>query len=160
MNRKKFKLIVAVAFAMLTIVACKQTTVMDTDKNQSIFPKGEKASVEYFTGIAWVKNLVPDDTTFNIIISDVVFEPGARNNWHKHPSGQILIVTNGLGYYQEKGKPIQLLHKGDVVKIAPGIVHWHGAAPDSQFTHIAINPNTEHGVVEWMEKVTDEEYNE
>ena len=69
------------------------------------------------------------------------------------------MVTQGTGYYQEKGKPMQLLHKGDVVKILPDTEHWHGASPDSEFTHIAVNTNTQKGVVEWLQRVTDEEYN-
>jgi quercetin dioxygenase-like cupin family protein len=132
---------------------------MNTDNQNAIFPKGEKANPDYFTGTVWVKTLVSADDPFTAVISNVVFEPGARNNWHTHASGQILIATAGTGYYQEKGKPIQLLQKGDVVKIAPNIEHWHGASADSEFTHIAINPNIEHGVVTWMERVTDEEYN-
>ena len=92
-------------------------------------------------------------------MANVVFEPGARNNWHTHPGGQILIVTDGIGYYQEKGKPIQLLRKGDVVNIPPDVEHWHGASPNSEFTHIAVNPNTQKGIVVWLERVTDEEYN-
>jgi|SRR6185312_13957093 len=133
---------------------------MNTSEKQStIFPIGEKAPADYFTGIAMVKNLVPNDATFNCQVGNVVFEPGCRNNWHTHSGGQILLVTDGIGYYQEKGKPIQVLHKGDVVAIAPNIVHWHGASHDSEFTHIAINPNTQNGIVNWMERVTDEEYN-
>ena len=125
----------------------------------SIFPKGERASADYFTGAVWVKNLVPADDIFNTLVGVVIFEAGARNNWHAHPGGQILIATHGRGYYQEKGKPVQLLREGDVVKISPGIVHWHGAAPDTEFTHIAINPNIQKGIVQWLQKVTDEEYN-
>jgi quercetin dioxygenase-like cupin family protein len=133
---------------------------MSTSDNQNkIFPKGEKASPDYFTGTAWVRSLVSADDSLNAVIGNVTFEPGARNNWHTHTGGQILIVTDGTGYYQEKGKAIQLLHKGDVVKILPGIVHWHGASPDSEFTHIAINPNIQKGIVEWLQRVTDEEYN-
>lgn len=132
---------------------------MSTTENQNdIFPKGEKASPDYFTGNALLKMLVPADDIFNTSVANVVFEQGARNNWHTHPGGQILIVTHGNGYFQEKGKPIQLLHKGDVVKIPPGIIHWHGATPDSEFTHIAINTNTSTGIVDWMQPVTDEEY--
>ena len=133
---------------------------MSTTKNQNaIFPRGEKAPADYFTGTAWVKMLLPNNTQLNCQIGNVIFEPGARNNWHKHPGGQILIVTDGIGYYQEKGKPIQLLHKGDTVAIPPEVLHWHGASPDSEFTHIAINTNTQKGIVEWLQKVTDEEYN-
>lgn len=132
---------------------------MKTTENQTpIFPKGEKASPDYFTGTAWVNNLVPANDTFNTWIGNVVFEPGARNYWHTHPGGQVLIATDGLGYYQEKGKPLQLLHPGDVVQILPQVVHWHGASPDSEFTHIAITTNTKIGLVVWLEKVTDEEY--
>jgi quercetin dioxygenase-like cupin family protein len=134
---------------------------MSTAENQKtapIFPKGDSAPAEYFTGQAWIKPLVSNDPTFNVVMGNVVFEPGCRNNWHKHPGGQILICTEGVGYYQEKGQPIRLLNKGDVINIAPDLVHWHGASPDSEFTHIAVNPNTQNGVVEWMERVTDEEY--
>jgi quercetin dioxygenase-like cupin family protein len=130
----------------------------ESKTDNKIFPKGEKAPADYFTGTVWVQILVPNDPTFNCQIGNVVFEPGARNNWHKHPGGQILIATDGIGYYQEKGKPIQLIHKGDVVKILPGTEHWHGASPGSEFTHIAINTNTQKGIVEWLQKVTDEEY--
>lgn len=123
-----------------------------------IFPKGDKAPVEYFTGAAWIKVLVPNDQTLNVQIGNVVFEPGARNNWHTHPGGQILIVTDGIGYYQEKGKSIQIIRKGDVVNIAPDVVHWHGASANSEMTHLAINPNTQKGIVTWLQRVTDEEY--
>lgn len=133
---------------------------MNTTENQNtIFPKGERAPADYFTGSVWVKMLIPNDPTLNCQIGNVVFEPGARNNWHTHPGGQILIVTDGTGYYQEKGKPIQLIRKGDVVNIPPDIEHWHGASHDNEFTHIAINPNTQKGLVVWLERVTDEEYN-
>jgi quercetin dioxygenase-like cupin family protein len=133
---------------------------MENSENQNtIFPKGDQASPDYFTGTAWVKILAPVDDTFNTSIGNVVFEPGCRNNWHTHGGGQILIATKGTGYYQEKGKPIQLLHPGDVVRIAPDVLHWHGASPDSEFTHLAINTNTQKGVVNWLDRVTDEEYN-
>lgn len=128
-------------------------------ENQSIFQRGDRASADYFTGTAWVKLLLPNDKALDCQIGDVVFEPGARNNWHTHPGGQILIATQGTGYYQERGKPIQLLHKGDVVRILPDVEHWHGASPESEFTHIAINPNTEKGIVTWLGRVTEEEYN-
>jgi quercetin dioxygenase-like cupin family protein len=133
---------------------------MSISKNQdTIFPKGERAPADYFTGIVWVKMLVPNDPVLNCQIANVVFEQGARNNWHTHPGGQVLIVTEGEGYYQEKGKPAQLLQKGEVVNIPPDVKHWHGASHDSGFTHIAVNPNTQKGIVVWLERVTDKEYN-
>ena len=128
------------------------------ETHNAIFPKGEKAPADYFTGTAWVRALVPNDTVLNCQVGNVVFEPGCRNNWHTHSGGQILLVTDGVGYYQEKGKPIQVLRKGDVVRIPPNLVHWHGASHNTAFTHIAINPNTQNGVVTWLQRVTDEEY--
>ena len=130
----------------------------EDQKSNPIFTKGDSAQADYFTGQAWVKVLVPNDTIFNNTIVNVIFEPGCRNNWHTHPGGQILLCTDGVGYYQEKGKPIQVLEKGDVVTIAPDLLHWHGASPDCEFTHIAIVYNRQEGSVVWLDRVTDEEY--
>ena len=129
-----------------------------SENSGPIFPQGDKAPADYFTGNAWVKLLVPNDQVFNTQIGNVVFEPGARNNWHTHSGGQILIVTEGIGYYQEKGKAAQIIRKGDVIKIAPDVIHWHGATANSSMTHIAVNTNTQHGVVNWLEPVTDDQY--
>jgi quercetin dioxygenase-like cupin family protein len=124
----------------------------------NIFPRGEKATAN-FTGTAFVKMLVTDDdSVFNTTVYDVLFEKGARNFWHKHPGGQILLITGGVGFYQERGKQAQLLHKGDVVHIPPDVEHWHGASPDSEFTHIGICPNLHKGAVEWCGEVTEAEY--
>jgi quercetin dioxygenase-like cupin family protein len=126
----------------------------------SIFLKGNKVAA-HFTGTAYVSMLVKDtDGVYNCQVYDVVFEAGARNDWHKHPGGQILLVTAGKGYYQERGKPARVLHYGDVVEIPPDVEHWHGAAPDSDFTHIGISPNTQKGGAVWLAPVTDEEYTE
>jgi quercetin dioxygenase-like cupin family protein len=133
---------------------------METLKNQtSIFPKGEKAPADYFTGIAWLNILVPKDETGNYAIGNVVFEPGSRNYWHKHPAGQILLVTDGNGFYQERGKPARSITKGDVIVIPSYIEHWHGAAPDMSLTHIVVTNNSQQGAVEWLTPVTDVEYN-
>ena len=102
--------------------------------------------------------LVPQDETGSYSVGNVVFEPGCRNNWHKHPTGQILLVTDGKGYYQEKGKAARPLGTGDVVVIPSQIEHWHGAAADSSLTHIVITNNSAKGPVEWLARVTDEEY--
>jgi quercetin dioxygenase-like cupin family protein len=129
----------------------------DQPQNQS--PAGyNPAPAAYFTGKAWIKPLVAPDENTNCIISDVLFEPGARNNWHIHPSNQILIVKEGTGYYQEEGSAIREINVGDVLNIMPGIKHWHGASPNSRFIHIAININTQKGMVNWLEPVTDEQY--
>ena len=123
-----------------------------------IFPKGEKITGGHFIGAAWVEPLVPMDSYFNCQIANVTFEPGARNNWHKHPGGQLLLVTGGKGYYQEEGKPAQVIREGDVVKINPDVKHWHGAGPDSWLVHIAIMTNPQKGDAIWLEPVTDERY--
>ncbi|MFI5204157.1 MAG: cupin domain-containing protein [Flavobacteriales bacterium] len=133
---------------------------MNTPENPTaIFPRGQKTSPDYFTGTAWLNLLIPKDETGSYSIGDIVFEPGAKTNWHTHPAGQILLITNGKGYYQERGKPARLLTKGDVVVIPSQVEHWHGATKDSSFTHIAISNFTEKGAVEWLAAVTDEEYN-
>jgi quercetin dioxygenase-like cupin family protein len=123
-----------------------------------IFLKGEKITNDYFIGTAWLEMLVSNDSTFNCPIGNVTFEPGARNNWHKHPGGQILLVLGGKGYFQEEDKPVQVIQEGDVVKIRPNVKHWHGATQDSWFVHIAISTNVQKGDAEWLEPVTDEEY--
>ncbi|WP_414648001.1 cupin domain-containing protein [Desulfitobacterium sp.] len=82
-------------------------------------------------------------------IGNVTFEPGCRNNWHVHAGGQILLVTGGRGYYQEEENPAQELHPGDVVQIPADVKHWHGAAPDSWFVHLAVEVNPEKGPTKW-----------
>ncbi|GBG57833.1 cupin [Sporomusaceae bacterium FL31] len=127
-----------------------------------IFPKGGKIPEQYskyFKGNSYLSMLVTGGDEFNCPVGNVTFEPGARNNWHKHPGGQILLVTGGCGYYQEEGKPAQELHPGDVVKIPPNVKHWHGAAPDSWLVHLSIETNVHAGPPEWLEPVSDEEYN-
>jgi len=123
-----------------------------------IFPKGQKIADEHFIGTASVETLVPMDSTFNCQVANVTFEPGARNNWHKHPGGQILLVTGGIGYYQEEGKLARIIKEGDVIKINPNMKHCHGATPDSWLVHIAIITNPQKGDAVWMEPVTDKEY--
>ena len=124
------------------------------------FNKGEiNPYSEFFTGRTYLNMLCTNDTVWNSSIGNVTFEPKARTNWHKHSGGQILLVTAGEGRYQEKGKPIQILHKGDVVKIAPNVKHWHGAGPDGMFAHISIEPNLPNNKTTWLEPVKDEEYN-
>lgn len=110
---------------------------------------------KYFKGNSYLKLLSGEQ----VHVANVTFEPKCRNNWHiHHKGGQILLVTGGRGYYQEWGKPAQELKKGDVVNIMPEIKHWHGAASDSWFSHIAIEVPAENGSTEWLEEVKDNEY--
>ncbi|GAA0188962.1 hypothetical protein GCM10009122_48400 [Fulvivirga kasyanovii] len=124
----------------------------------AIFPQGQKGPAEYFTGNAYNYGLVPMDSTYTTLVGNVYFEPGARSNWHTHPAGQILIITAGKGYHQIEGEPVEVLQKGDVIKCPPNKKHWHGASPDTGMQQMYIVPNTEKGVVNWMEPVSDEQY--
>lgn len=152
----------SILFLMVMFVACTNNQSEKADKSitELVFQKGDRITNNNFTGTAWLQMLLNNDSIYTTSIGNVTFEPKARTNWHQHPGGQILLVTDGTGYYQEKGKPAQQLHKGDVVKIPPDIVHWHGAGPDSSLTHLAISPNTDKGSAVWFQLVTDKEYNE
>ena len=135
----------------------KESTMKRTD----IFPKGSQGPSDYFKNAAWV-NMLHTDTNgvFDTQVYNVVFEPSARTYWHSHPGGQILLITDGVGYYQEKGKQAQKLKPGDVVPIPPDVVHWHGAAPESEFTHIGMSTKVHFGPAKWFGEVTDAEYSE
>ena len=144
---------------LLTLPVQAQNPSDATFKTSSIFPRGEKANPNNFTGNVWMKVFVANDTVFKYHLANVTFEPGARTYWHKHPGGQVLMAVEGIGYYQERGKPIQILRPGDTVKCPPDIAHWHGASPKSGFSHIGITNNTPKGIAIWLTMVTDEEYN-
>jgi Uncharacterized conserved protein, contains double-stranded beta-helix domain len=126
-------------------------------KAATVFPMGEENKMfeKYFIGKSYLNMLSLERT----VIGNVTFEPRCRNNWHiHHKGGQILLCTAGRGYYQEWGKEPKELHPGDVVNIPPEVKHWHGAAPDSWFAHLAVEVPAEGGSNEWLEPVTDEEY--
>ena len=126
----------------------------------SVFPVGEKnvAFGQYFVGQSYLNML----TTQGVAIGNVTFEPGCRNNWHIHHAksggGQILLCTAGRGYYQEWGQAPRELHPGDMVVIPPEVKHWHGAAPDSWFAHLAVEVPGEETSNQWLEAVSEEEY--
>jgi 4-carboxymuconolactone decarboxylase len=124
----------------------------------AIFPKGSTITSNNFKGTAWLQNLVADDSVYTSAVGNVTFEPGARTNWHYHPRGQILLATNGVGYYQEKGSPKRFLRKGDVITCPPNVAHWHGASADTGFIQIAIT-DRQKGLTVWLDPVTDKEYN-
>ena len=157
------KAFICVSLALLIFAGCTNATEEENNnpnqENYNVFAKGELSTNNNFTGDTWVNMLITDKEKFDLTAGQVIFEPGARTNWHSHQGGQILLCTKGKGYFQEKGKPIQLLNEGDVVEILPDIVHWHGASHDSEFTHIAISTQQSKGGVTWMEPVSDEEYN-
>jgi quercetin dioxygenase-like cupin family protein len=104
-----------------------------------IFPKGEKVAGGHFTGDAWLEMLVPADRTSNCTVGNVTYAPGSRSSWHSHTGRQVLLITGGKGFFQADSSPARTLKPGDVIKIDPGIKHWHGAAPDNWLVHIAIS---------------------
>ena len=125
----------------------------------AVFPLGEENETyaQYFVGTSYLASLTGTDA--GVSVSNVTFEPGCRNNWHvHHVGGQILLVTGGRGYCQEWGRPARELKPGDAVSIPPETKHWHGAAPDSWFSHVAIAVPAEGASNEWLEPVSDEEY--
>jgi quercetin dioxygenase-like cupin family protein len=120
-------------------------------------PSG-KGPAEYFTGNVRIDPLHQANAPARVGCASVTFEPGARTAWHSHPLGQTLVVTAGCGRVQRWGGPIEEIRPGDVVWIAPGEKHWHGAAPTTAMTHIAIQEYLDGKGVDWMEKVSDEQY--
>jgi quercetin dioxygenase-like cupin family protein len=129
---------------------------------QEIARAGSQASIvgpaEFFTGRVRVDPVWPADAGMNTSGAWVTFEPGARSAWHTHPSGQRLVVQSGLGLTQEWGKPVQVIRPGDVVWCPPGVKHWHGAGPATAMTHLAVTGTLDGKNVDWMEKVSDEQY--
>ena len=134
-----------------------------TTPAQQITRAGEHAptygSADYFTGRVRVDPLFSANESINAYGAYVTFDPGSRTAWHTHPAGQRLVVTSGIGLTQEWGKPVQIIHQGDVVWCPPDVKHWHGAAPNSAMTHLAVGRSVDGKSVTWMEKVTDEHYN-
>ena len=163
MNRNRI-IIKCVLSCALTMFAFKAQLKAQAAKNEKstlssvASPLGKKGPATTFTGDVWVGLLVENDPTFNCVLGQVTFSPGARSFWHSHPGGQILWITDGVGYYQEKGQPVRIMRKGDVIKCAPGIQHWHGASADSWLIHAALTPNMEKGDVDWLHQVSQIEY--
>lgn len=128
-------------------------------QESSIFPKGEIATnTDDYTGTIWLNMLSEADSVFDFNVDLATYKPESKLNWHSHPGGQILLITEGTGYYQEKGKEGEVVHKGDVIKSAPGVEHWHASAPHDSFGYISISP-VDAGKTKWSREVTDEEYN-
>lgn len=152
--KKLFIMIFLMSFPTLAGAQEMKKAPIDT-----VFEQGELNPYgKFFTGQTYLKRLSANDEVWNSSLANVTFEPGARTHWHKHSGGQILLVLSGEGRYQERGGNVQILHKGDVVRIAPDVEHWHGAAPDSWFTHISVETNLPGNATDWLEPVTDQEY--
>jgi quercetin dioxygenase-like cupin family protein len=150
---------IAVANALLAAAAFAQSA---DASDMTIARAGSQASIKgpaaTFTGSVRVDPLFAPHAPSNTSGAYVTFEPGARSAWHTHPAGQVLIVTAGVGRVQRWGGPVEEIRPGDVVWTPPGVKHWHGAAPTAALTHIAITDTVKGKNVEWMEKVSDEQY--
>jgi len=160
MNRHAWVLIGIASLAPASNAAADPDTQAP---GQRVAAAGSQPSVagptENVTGRVRVDPLFAADAAIAASSAYVTFEPGARSAWHTHPAGQRLVVTAGVGLTQEWGKPIQVIRPGDVVVCPPGVRHWHGAGPRTAMTHLAVTGVVEGKSVEWMQKVSDEEYN-
>jgi len=136
--------------------SCEHFVSMNIDRNGS--RPSAKGPVDWFTGTVRIDPLFQPNEARRAGAATVTFEPGARTAWHTHPLGQTLIVTAGCGRVRLWGGPIEEIRPGDVVWCAPGEKHWHGAAPTTAMTHIAIQEQLDGKVVDWMEHVSDEQY--
>lgn len=145
------------AFTSKTMAAETKQNSMTITHNGS--QPSRQAPTEFFTGNVRIDPLFPANESANYSGGFVTFEPGARTVWHTHPVGQRLIITAGVGLVQEWGGPILEVRPGDVVWFPPGVKHWHGASPTTAMTHIALTGMLEGKNVEWMEKVSDQQYN-
>lgn len=129
---------------------------MDTKIRNALFGLGQKSEdTEHFTGEVYVREIAGFEKP--MLMDSVTFAPGCINAWHIHQAGQTLLVTDGRGWYQAEGKPAQELHPGDIVEIPAGVKHWHGAAKDCWFTHLAVEDWSK-GAPEWLEKVDPADY--
>ena len=129
-----------------------------TAQDSTIYTKDGAPLLVRSTGNNTLVELNHADSIFNFSIAVAKFPPGKKLDWHYHPGGQILIITEGIGYYQERGKPKRIVSKGEVVKCLPGVEHWHGSSVEAGVTYLATSP-AQRGATVWLQKVTDEEYN-
>lgn len=131
-----------------------------TPDNEFMFERAPEAmTADTFSGPAYVSSLIGADNAAGAPdLHYVVFDPGVINNWHTHEGGQILIATDGIGYYQIEGEPVQIMYPGDVAFCPPGVKHWHGGSKNTKFAHIAVNTNPELKGLEWYDRISDEEY--
>ena len=131
---------------------------MGTDIKRNGSRPSQKGPEDWFTGAVRIDPLFQAPDPARVGAGQVTFEPGARTAWHTHPLGQTLIVTAGLGWVQREGGPVEEIRPGDVVWFPPGLKHWHGASPTTAMTHIAVQESVGGKNVDWMEKVSDEQY--
>ena len=138
-----------------TLLCCVVGVAFASAQTSVLFPLGEKAPNVHHVGDVWLYHPGSADSTFTYALAVAAFAPGARLDWHLHPAGQQLIVTDGVGYYQERGKERRTVRRGEVITCLPGVEHWHAATPDSSFTYLAVTGTVP---TEWLEPVEEEVY--
>ena len=156
MNTKQ---IIGLFILAIILISCNYKKENNMETNE-IFPKGQQLPKEWFSGNAFLNQLVAKDKNNEFSAGCVTFEPGARTVWHTHPKGQVLIVIEGNGFYQEKGKLAQPIKRGDVINIPENTEHWHGASARSKMVHIAITNYKDDVQVTWLKPVSEKEYTE
>ena len=141
------------SFSIVFITLFSFNTIAE---DSSLFSKGVKAKNVHHIGDVWLSHLSHADDYYGYNIAVATFAPGARLDWHIHPKGQQLVITEGVGFYQEWNMPVKIVQKGDVIKCTPKVAHWHSASPDSSVTYLAITGNES---TQWLEPVSDSVYN-
>lgn len=148
----------ALLWIIVLIVSVTFVATCQAQTGNGPFPKGELSTAKNHTGNIWLNELNVGDSTFDPGIAVATYDPGAKLDWHIHPGGQVLLITEGTGYYQEKGRPARIVRKGDVIKCPSGVEHWHAASPNSSFAYLAVTP-TQKGKTVWLRPVSAQEYN-
>lgn len=164
MKTRFLKMALCVVALQATVAIAAEPQAATAPATQQITRAGTQPSIagpaEYFTGrAARIDPLWSANKDIDASGAYVTFEAGARSNWHTHPAGQYLVVTSGVGLTQEWGKPVQVVRPGDVVWCPPGVKHWHGATPTTAVTFLTVTGTVDGKNVEWMEKVSDAQYN-
>ncbi len=152
-----YRLFVAISAIVMSCNKPNKNVSME-NINSSIFPVGNKVDNKNFVGNAYLQVLTERDKNNDYVIGSVTFDPGARNNWHSHPKGQVLLVTEGEGIYQERGKPARRIKKGNIVKIPENTEHWHGATMENKLVHIAVTSYEGDSNSSWFEPVNENDY--
>ncbi len=154
------KVLKSLALAAVVLSAIGTTNAAEVKAPiDTVFAQGASNPYgKFFTGQSYLTMLSENDKTFNAPIGNVTFEPKARTFWHKHSGGHILLVVSGEGRYQERGQAVRFIKKGDVIRIAPNVEHWHGGGIDTWMTHISVETNVPNNQSTWLEPVTDKDF--
>ncbi|MDG3582088.1 DUF4440 domain-containing protein [Galbibacter pacificus] len=140
---------------LLLIAMCIASTTQIRAQETPIFSKGEKAPNVHHTGDVWLNHISSANNTHNYNVVVATFAPNAKLDWHVHPGGQQLLITEGTGYYQERNKPVQIVKQGDVINCGPGVEHWHASTPTTSFAYLAVTANQP---TQWLKSISEETY--